>query len=151
LSIVHIAEFISVLTCSLFAGAAVYVNLVEHPARMECGAEIATTEFRPSYRRGTIMQATLATLGLLSSVIAWLAGATFWWLIAGVLLGSVVPFTLIVILPINRLLLSSTLDKQSAQAERLLARWAALHAVRSILSGLALLLFLYLAIFKNPR
>jgi hypothetical protein len=150
LSIVHIAEFISVLACSLFAGAAVYVNLVEHPARMECGVEIAVTEFRPSYRRGTIMQATLATLGLLSSIIAWLAGATFWWLIAGGLLGSVVPFTLIVILPPNKLLLSATLEKQSAQAEHLLARWAALHAVRSILSGLALLLFLYLVIFKNP-
>jgi hypothetical protein len=127
LSIVHIAEFISVLTCSLFAGAAVYVNLVEHTARMECGVETATTEFRPSYRRGTIMQATLATLGLLSSTIAWLAGATFWWLIAGVLLGSVVPFTLIVILPTDKLLLSSTLEKQSAQAERLLARWGALQ------------------------
>ena len=84
------------------------------------------------------MLATLATLGLLSSIIAWLAGATFWWLIARVLLGSVVPFTLIVILPTNKLLLSATLEKQSAQAERLLARWRALHAVRSILSGLAL-------------
>jgi len=144
------AEFVAVLSCSLFAGASVYINLVEHPARMECGVETATTGFRPSYRRGTIMQATLATLGLLSSITAWLGGATFWWLIAGVLLGSVIPFTLIVMLPTNKLLLSSTLETQSAQAERLLARWGALHAVRSILSGLALLLFLYLVIFKNP-
>ena len=30
------------------------------------------------------------------------------------------------------------------------ARWGALHAVRSVLSGLALLLFLYLVIFKKP-
>ena len=96
------------------------------------------------------MQATLASLGLLSSIVAWLAGATFWWLIAGVLLGSVVPFTLIVILPTNKLLLSATLEKQSAQAERLLARWGTLHAMRSVLSGLALLVFLYLVIFKNP-
>jgi len=150
LSALHIAEFISVLACSLFAGAAVYVSLVEHPARMESGVEIAATQFRPSYRRGTIMQATLAALGLLSSIIAWLAGATFWWLIAGVLLGSVVPFTLIVILPTNKLLLSMTVEKQSAEAERLFERWGALHAVRSILGGLALLLFLYLVIFKNP-
>ena len=28
----QLAEFIAVLACSLFAGAAVYVNLVEHPA-----------------------------------------------------------------------------------------------------------------------
>jgi Domain of unknown function (DUF1772) len=145
----QIAEFISVLTCALFTGAAIYVNLVEHPARMQCGVEVAATEFPPSYRRGSVMQATLAALGLLSSVAAWFAGETVWWLIAGVLLGSVIPFTLIVILPTNKRLLSPMLDKRSAEAERLLARWNALHAGRSVLSGLALLLFLYLAIFKS--
>jgi hypothetical protein len=145
----QIAEFVAVLSCSLFTGASVYINLVEHPARMECGVEMAATEFAPSYRRATIMQASLAALGLLSSIAAWLAGATFWWLIAGVMLGAVMPFTLIVILPTNKLLLSATLDRRSVDAERLLARWGALHAVRSILSGLALLLFVYLAIFAK--
>jgi len=143
-------EFVAVLSCSLFAGASVYINLVEHPARMECGVEVAATEFSPSYRRATVMQATLAAVGLVSSIAAWLAGAAFWWLVAGALLGSVIPFTLFVILPINKLLLSPTLDKQSVEAERLLARWARLHAVRSVLSGLALLLFLCLTIFKKP-
>jgi Domain of unknown function (DUF1772) len=146
----QIAEFVAVFACSLFTGASVYINLVEHPARMECGVEIAATEFAPSYRRATVMQATCGALGLLSSVAAWLTGATFWWLVAGALLGSVIPFTLIVILPTNKKLLSPTLDRQSAEAERLLARWGRLHAVRSVLSGLALLLFLFLAIFKKP-
>jgi Domain of unknown function (DUF1772) len=68
---------------------------------MQCGVELAATEFAPSYRRATIMQATCAAVGLLSSLAAWLTGATFWWLVAGVLLGSVIPFTLIVILPTN--------------------------------------------------
>jgi hypothetical protein len=145
----QLAEFISVLACALFAGAAAYVSLVEHPARMECGVEIAATEFPPSYRRATVMQATLAALGLLSSIVAWLAGATFWWGVAGVLLGLVIPFSLIVILPTNKQLLSSALDKRSAQTERLLTRWGRLHAVRSLLSALALLLFLYLSIFTK--
>jgi len=144
------AEFVAVLSCSLFAGAAVYVSFVEHPARMGCGVEIATAEFPPRYHRGTILQVTLAAVCLLSSIAAWLAGATFWWVVAGVLQVSVIPFTLIVILPTNKQLLSPTLDRGSAQTERLLARWGALHAVRSVLSALALLLFLYLAIFKMP-
>jgi len=54
----QIAEFVAVLSCSLFTGAAVYVSLVEHPARMQCGVEIAATEFLPSYRRAKAMQAT---------------------------------------------------------------------------------------------
>ena len=44
---------------------------------------------------------------------------------------------------------SPMLDRRSVEAERLLARWGRLHAVRSVLSGLALLLFLYLAIFQE--
>src|SRR6266446_5661040 len=118
-----IAEFVSVLSCGLFAGASAYISLVEHPARMACGVEIAAAEFPPTYRRASIMQATLAAVGLLSSIAVWLAGATFWWAIAGVLLGSVIPFTLIVVLPNNKQLLSPTLDRRSAQTERLLALW----------------------------
>jgi len=146
-----IAEFMAVLSCGLFAGAAVYISLVEHPARMECGVEIAATEFPPSYRRATIMQASMAALGLVSSVAAWLAGATFWWVIAGILLGSVIPFTLLVIFPTNKQLLNPALDRRSQQAGHLLARWGRLHAVRSILSGLALVLYLYLVIFTKSQ
>ena len=145
----QIAEFIAVLACALFTGAAVYITFVEHPARMQCGVELAATEFAPSYRRATVMQASCAGLGVLSSLAAWLAGASFWWLVAGVLLGSVIPFTLIVILPTNKPLLNPTLDKRSIESERLLARWGRLHAVRSLLSGIALLLFLYLTIFRE--
>jgi hypothetical protein len=146
----QIAEFVAVLACSLFAGAAVYLSLVEHPARMECGIEIAATEFPPSYRRATTMQATLAAVGLISSIAAWLAGASLLWVVGGVALGSVIPFTVILILPTNKLLLSSTLDKHSGQTGKLLGRWAMMHAVRSVLSVLALLLFLYLLIFAKP-
>ena len=123
----QIAEFVAVLECGLFTGAAVYISLVEHPARMECGVEIAATEFPPSYRRASIMQATLVALGLLSSVAASLAGATFWWAIAGALLGSVIPFTLIVILPTNKRIQNPALDMGSAQnrsATRTLGRVA---------------------------
>ena len=147
----QIAEFIAGLASALFTGAAVYITFIEHPARMQCGVEVAATEFVPSYRRATVMQATCAAVGLLSSVAAWLAGASFWWLIAGVLLGSVIPITLIVILPTNKRLLDPTLDKRSAETERLLARWGRLHSVRSVLSGLSLLLFLYLLVFSKSR
>ena len=145
----QIAEFIAVLSCGLFTGAAVYITLVEHPARMQCGVELAAIEFAPSYRRATVMQATCAAVGLLSSIAAWLAGATLLWLFAGLMVGLVIPFTLIVILPTNKRLLDPTLDKRSAEAERLLARWGRLHAVRTVLSGLALLLYLYLAILAE--
>jgi hypothetical protein len=52
-------------------------------------------------------------------------------------LGLVIPFTLIVILPTNKRLLDPGLDRSSAEAAALLARWGRLHAVRSVLSALA--------------
>jgi len=145
----EIAELVSVLACGLVAGAAVYISLVEYPARMECGVETAATEFPPSCRRASIMHAPFAGVGLLTSLAAWFAGATFWWAIAGVSLGSVIPFTLLVILPTNRKLLSPTLDKRSAQTTELLARWARLHAFRSVVSVEALLLLVYLSVFGD--
>jgi uncharacterized membrane protein len=128
---------IATLCAGLFAGAAIYVTLVEHPARLECGTALAVTEFGPSYRRASIMQASLAAMGLVAAILAWLQGRGLPVLVAGVLLGLNVPFTLIVILPTNRRLLDPALDRGSGEAARLLSRWGRLHAVRSLLSAVA--------------
>jgi hypothetical protein len=135
-------EFIATLSCALFAGAAVYINAVEHPARMSCGTEVALAQWAPSYKRATWMQAPLAVVGSVSAVVAWLAGSSVSWLVGGVLLGLVVPFTFLVIMPTNTRLSSPDLDRRSEQARELLARWNVLHGVRSALSVLALALFL---------
>ena len=138
----EVAKFLTTLCCGLFAGAAIYVNLVEHPARMQCGWELAATEFGPSYRRATVMQASLAATGFVCSIAAWLSGGGIWWLIGGTLLGSVIPFTFLIIMRVNKQLLDPTLDKGSAKAQEQLSRWGKLHAVRSSLSGIALVIFL---------
>lgn len=130
-------EMVATVCAGLFAGAAIYINLVEHPARLACGTDLAVREFGPSYRRATLMQASLAAVGLLTAVIAWAQGRGMPVLIAGLLLGAVIPFTLVVILPTNQRLLDTRLDPRSAEAERLLVRWGWLHAVRSGASALA--------------
>lgn len=135
-----ILELITVLCTGLFAGAAVYVSLVEHPARREGGPALAIAEFGPSYRRGAVMQASLAIGGCLAAVAAWIQGSPTPVLLAGLLLGSAVPFTLIVIRPTNTRLLDAGLDRGSPEAAALLARWGRLHAVRSVVSGVAFLL-----------
>lgn len=141
-SVLSAAQFLAMLSCALFAGASIYINVVEHPARLECGTELAASVFPVSYRRAAVMQASLAALGLLSSVVAWCVGADAWWLVGGLLLGSVIPVTLVVIMPTNKLLLDPGLDKSSGRARELLLRWGQLHAIRSILSVAALVIFI---------
>jgi uncharacterized membrane protein len=136
-------ESLATLACGLFAGAALYINLVEHPARMQCGNALAVTEFAPSYQRAAIMQASLAAVGAVCAIVTWLAGSSIWWLIGGLLLGAVIPFTLIVIFPTNKQLLDPTLDKDSPLATQLLTRWGQLHAVRTLLSLAAFVIFLF--------
>lgn len=130
-------ELLASLCAGLFAGAAIYISLVEHPARLECGTELAAREFGPSYRRATLMQASLAAAGMLSAIGAWIQGRGVPVLVGGILLGAVIPFTLLVILPTNKRLLDPALDQGSAEAAALLARWGRLHAVRTALSALA--------------
>jgi hypothetical protein len=134
-------ELLATLCAGFFAGAAVYLTFVEHPARLECGPALALREFRPSYRRAAVMQVGLAAVGFLAGVGAWAQGgrgAT--WLLASVLLGAVMPFTVLVILPTNTRLLDPTLAPESPEAARLLARWGRLHAVRSVASAVAFVL-----------
>lgn len=133
-------DLVALLSTGLFAGAALYVSLVEHPARTECGPAVALTEFRPSYRRGALLQATLAAVGCLAGVAAWARGGGTTMLISGLLLAAVITFTLVVILPTNKRLLDTALDSRSPEAVTLLARWGRLHAVRTAAGVLAFLL-----------
>ena len=93
------------------------------------------------------MQAPLATVGFLSGTAAWLIGGHVLWAAGGVLLGAAIPLALIVIAPTNKQLLDPALDKDSALAQRLLLRWGRLHALRTILSGAAFVMFLILKTF----
>jgi hypothetical protein len=124
----------------VFFGAALYISVVQHPAALETGNDFAARFFRPMYRRAAVLQASLALVGCASSIAAWLGGAGELWLIAAVLIGSVVPFTLIVIKPVNDALLEKR--EVTSGAGGLLLRWGYLHWARSVASGLAFLLCL---------
>jgi hypothetical protein len=133
---------IALLATALFSGAAVYITLVEHPARMLCPTSYAVAQWRPSYKRATVMQASLAVIGSLAAMITWLAGAGLSWLVAGMLLGAIIPFTLIVFFPTNKQLEDDALDTSGESARTLLTRWGRLHAVRSGASILAFIIML---------
>lgn len=139
----QVLQFLASFCAALFAGAAIYINVAEHPARMLGDTRAAAMQWAHSYRRATLMQARLAVISFIAAVAAWFSGASLGWLVAGLLIAAVVPFTLVVIMPTNRRLLAPERDLTSAETRGLLARWGKLHAVRSALGLAATLLFLW--------
>jgi uncharacterized membrane protein len=137
----QLSELIAIIACAFFAGVAIYINLAEHPARMECGTELAATVFSPSYKRAAVMQVSLALISFVSSIFAWYSSSNIGWLAGGLTIISVIPFTFIAIMPTNNKLLDPNLDKTSSATGELLLRWGKLHAIRSILSVVSLLIF----------
>src|SRR5262249_37481942 len=110
---------VAALCAGVFTGAAIYINAVEHPARLSCGTELAVREFAPSYHRATIMQVPLALLGCVTGLwTAWGHGDGSVAL-GAILLGLVIPFTIIAILPTNKQLLDAALDPRSQRARDL--------------------------------
>jgi hypothetical protein len=134
-------KVIALLSSGLFAGAALYITAVEHPAGMSQGALFALQGFRPRYKRAAPLQASLAVICFLSSVVVWRLTGRWAWLAGGALVGAVVPFTFAFMMSTNRLLLDAASPKDE-EAFRLLAKWARLHAVRTCLSLLGFIVLL---------
>jgi uncharacterized membrane protein len=143
---VTIATMAATVAAGLFAGASLYVSVVQHPAWLECGSELAIKEFGPSTRRAAVLQGGFAVIGLVSGAVARLQGSGVGWLAGGILLGSLVPFTLVILIPINRRLLDPQLDPGSPEASELLVRWGRLHAVRTVVGVAAFAAFVGLSL-----
>jgi hypothetical protein len=127
------------LATGLCAGAAVYVSLVEHLARVAGGTALVGAEFRPSSRRGAVMRASLAALAAVAGIGDWARGHGALPLPAGLVMVFLIAFTLGVILPTNKRLMDPALDVSGAEAPALLVRVGRLHAVRTAAGLVALL------------
>ncbi|HWL74548.1 MAG TPA: DUF1772 domain-containing protein [Burkholderiaceae bacterium] len=136
----EVTKLLATFCCGVFFGAALYISLVQHPAAMETGNEFAARFFRPMYRRAAWLQASLALFGCASAIWRWLSGAGALWLAVAVAIGSVIPFTLIVIKPVNDALLQNR--NAALEVAALLRRWGYFHRARTVVSGLAFLLCL---------
>jgi hypothetical protein len=140
----RILSLVAVLCAALFAGAALYINVAEQPARLTLDTRSAVAQWAPSYLRATWMQAPLAVVGLVCGVAVWMMSGAAGWLVAAVLIGLVVPFTFVGIMPTNKSLLLRGRDLDSPDTRALLERWGRLHAVRTALSLAATVLYLSL-------
>ena len=105
-------------TAAIFSGAAIYVSLCEQPARLQLDDRALLTEWKPSYKHGAAMQAPLALIS------AW-------------------PYTLLVIKPTNDELLAIDPTNAGPRVRMLIEKWGRLHAGRTAIGVLTMILFLW--------
>lgn len=128
-------EVVALVVAAAFAGAAFYINVAEHPARMKLDPEHAIRQWAPAYERGYAMQATLAILGGAAGVAIWLHDGRALWLAGALLMLANWPWTLIAIMPVNHRLQALSGVSGAQGGEDLLRRWAGLHGVRTVLGS----------------
>src|ERR1700746_3123956 len=126
---------------AVFSGAAIYINIPEQPARLQLDNRSLLAEWKLAYKRGYIMQASLAIVGGLLGLVAFLSTLDWRWLLGALVLLANWPYTIFVIMPTNRRLMDTSPEDATAETRRMLERWGALHAGRSALGLLATLIF----------
>jgi Domain of unknown function (DUF1772) len=134
---------LALIAAALFAGAALYVNAAEQPARLKLDDRALLTQWKPSYKHGAAIQAPLAIVAGLLGVWAWWQSGQWLWLLGAAAIVAPWPYTLFVIMPTNSKLLATEPADAGPQSRALIETWGRLHAGRTVFGMSAILLYLW--------
>ena len=126
---------------AIFTGAAVYINLAEQPARLSLDNKALLAEWKLSYARGFAMQASLVLASALFGLLAFWLTRDWRWMGGALLIFANWPYTLLVILPVNKRLEAIPPEAADGATRALVETWGKLHAGRSALGLAATLVY----------
>ena len=137
------AKELALATAAAFTGAAVYINIAEQPGRLGLDDRALLAQWKPSYAGGFAMQASLALACALFGLLAVWWTRDWRWFVGAALIFANWPYTVFVILPVNKRLEKMPAEAAVNETRALIKKWGDLHAVRAALGLAATLVFLW--------
>jgi hypothetical protein len=138
-----LAGLLALATAALFAGASIYVNIAEQPARLVLGPSAMLAQWQSSYARASIMQAGLAIISCALGVVAFFLTYDWRSLLGAALIIAPWPYTMFIIMPTNKVLKSTPPAQANGDTHNLVRQWGLLHAVRALLGFAAVVVYLW--------
>ena len=138
-----IAGFLALITAAMFAGAALYVNVAEQPARLALDDGGLLRQWKRSYDRAAIMQASLALISAVFGFIAFWQSGDGRWVAGALIIFANWPYTIFAIRPTNNVLHAADEKDANRSTRTLIEWWGLLHAVRSVLGAAATLTYFW--------
>lgn len=132
---------LALVVAALYSGAALYVNLVERPALLSLDDKAALAGWKIALKRGALTQAPLCAIGFLLGLASWIATRLVGDALGALAMLAGIPWTVAIILPVNKTLQATAPDAAGERSRTQLARWYGLHSARTALGLLALIAF----------
>ncbi len=138
-----LAGLFALVTAAMFTGAALYINVAEQPARLELDDRSLLRQWKRSYDRAAIMQASLALIAAIFGAVAFWQSEDWRWVAGALIIFANWPYTILAIRPTNSTLQAVDDDNASRSTRTLIEWWGLLHAGRSVLGAAATLVYFW--------
>jgi len=129
-------DLLAFATACAFVGAALYVNIVEQPARLKLDAGAMVREWIPSNRRGSMMLGALAVISALCGYANYSQTGDVRWLIGGIVILVSGPYAYFAMTPVNILLYVVRRNAPPSIMRKLVRDWGLLEWAQTAI-GLA--------------
>jgi hypothetical protein len=133
---------LALVFAAAFSGAALYINLVEQPARLALDDNGLLSEWRPSDRRGFAMLASLALVAAVLGLATYFETQDVRWLIGALIVIASWPYTFFAIVPMNNRILAVSASEPAA-ARELVRTWGLLEYGQTAIGVAACAAFLW--------
>lgn len=137
-----IAAPLALAFAAAFSGAALYINLVEQPARLALDDAALLSEWRPSDRRGFALLASLALIAAVLALATYFETQDVRWLLGAAIVLASWPYTFFAMVPMNNRILTLTSGEPGA-ARELVRQWGLLEYGQTAIGIVACAVFLW--------